>query len=241
MTHTPNAETVAADEDRYHHGDLRRALIAAALALLTEEQDWSFSLREVARRAGVSHNAPYNHFASKHALLAAVAAAGFDTLRARMGEAAAQTDTPEAALKAIGVAYVRFGASNPAHYRLMFGTALTGGKPAAAEDCMPSAAGKSADNAKNLLRDVIRQGAEQGRFALSPTDTAALDRAVLGAWSLVHGLTVLLIDGLANESLTEGSADAKTLSAPITAPAAEHIAAHVTQLLLDGLRINNEA
>ena len=239
MTHTPNAEN-APDEDRYHHGDLRRALIAAALALLTEEQDWSFSLREVARRAGVSHNAPYNHFASKHALLAAVAAAGFDTLKAHMQTAAAQTTTPEAALKAIGVAYVGFGVSNPAHYRLMFGTALSGGKPADGADCMPSAAGKSADNAKSLLRDVIRQGAEQGRFALSLTDTPALDMAVLGSWALVHGLTALLIDGLTNDSLTKGSTGAETLPSLMTAPAAEHIAAHVTQLLLDGIRIKND-
>ena len=68
----------------YHHGDLRRALVDAALALVTEEQDWGFSLREVTRRAGVSHNAPYNHFADKRDLLAAVAAAGFETLRMRL-------------------------------------------------------------------------------------------------------------------------------------------------------------
>ena len=62
----------------YHHGDLRHALIDAAMALVTEEQDWTFSLREVARRAGVSHNAPYNHFGEKQDLLIAVAGAGFE-------------------------------------------------------------------------------------------------------------------------------------------------------------------
>src|ERR1700733_4941053 len=65
----------------YHHGDLRRALIAAALAMVTEEQDWTFSLREVARRAGVSPSAPYNHFADKRDLLTDVAASGFQGLR----------------------------------------------------------------------------------------------------------------------------------------------------------------
>ena len=61
----------------YHHGDLRRSLIDAGMALVTENQDWTFSLREIARRAGVSHNAPYNHFADADALLIAIAAAGF--------------------------------------------------------------------------------------------------------------------------------------------------------------------
>src|SRR5271170_7712030 len=75
---------VAAIPRPYHHGDLRRALIDAAVSLVAEEQDWSFSLREVARRAGVSHNAPYNHFPEKRDLLGAVAAAGFEALRERM-------------------------------------------------------------------------------------------------------------------------------------------------------------
>ena len=68
----------------YHHGNLAPALVAAALALLDETQDWAFSLREVARRAGVSHNAPYKHFPEKRDLLAAVAARGFDALAERM-------------------------------------------------------------------------------------------------------------------------------------------------------------
>jgi AcrR family transcriptional regulator len=73
----------------YHHGDLRRALVQAALVIVTEEQDWTFSLREVARRAGVSHNAPYNHFADKSDLLAAVAAAGMERLGEGMKAAVA--------------------------------------------------------------------------------------------------------------------------------------------------------
>ncbi|HUB46245.1 MAG TPA: TetR family transcriptional regulator, partial [Acetobacteraceae bacterium] len=71
----------AAQPQPYHHGDLRRALIETALQLVTEEQDWTFSLREVARRAGVSHRAPYNHFSEKLDLLAAIAAVGFERLR----------------------------------------------------------------------------------------------------------------------------------------------------------------
>jgi len=67
-----------ANPQPYHHGDLRRALIDTALELITEEQAWAFSLREVARRAGVSHQAPYNHFPEKQDLLSAVAIVGFD-------------------------------------------------------------------------------------------------------------------------------------------------------------------
>lgn len=216
MTQTSSAEPALGDA-RYHHGDLRHALITAALSLLTKEQNWDFSLREVARRAGVSHNAPYNHFRSKQDLLAAVAAAGFDLLRAQMQEAAAQEETPSAALKAIGVAYVCFGVANPAHYRLMFGTTLP-----AADNCPPAAVvEESAVTAKSVLFDVIRQGTEQGSFAVSPE---GLDLAVLSAWSLVHGLTLLLLDGLAGVKI-----------GTLTASSAERMAAQVSQVLLGGL------
>src|SRR6202161_1376844 len=70
----------AAAPGPYHHGNLAPALVEAALALLDETQDWGFSLREVARRAGVSHDAPYKHFPEKRDLLASVAARGFEAL-----------------------------------------------------------------------------------------------------------------------------------------------------------------
>src|ERR1700688_1977149 len=74
------------DQDRpYHHGDLHRVIVRAALDILSETQSLEFSLRELARRAGVSHNAPYKHFADKRELLAAVSATGFEALTKRMG------------------------------------------------------------------------------------------------------------------------------------------------------------
>src|SRR5271167_5174871 len=91
----------------YHHGDLRRALIDAAMGLVTEEQDWTFSLREVARRAGVSHHAPYNHFPEKQDLLGAVAAVGFEKLRDSLLNAIAGSDAPDALVDRIGRTYVR--------------------------------------------------------------------------------------------------------------------------------------
>ena len=112
-----------AEPPAYHHGDLRLALIESALASVTKEQ-LDVSLREVARRAGVSHNAPYNHFADKRDLLAAVAVVGFDALGQRFQEAASGIMNARTALVKAAVVYVTFGVENPAHYRLMFGSAL---------------------------------------------------------------------------------------------------------------------
>src|SRR5271155_2856343 len=113
----------SAKSQPYHHGDLRRALIDTALQLVTEEQDWTFSLREVARCAGVSHRAPYNHFPEKLDLLAAVAAVGFERLRNGMLRAMAGMEGSEELLVAVCRAYIHLGLENPALYRLMFGAA----------------------------------------------------------------------------------------------------------------------
>src|SRR5271157_1425140 len=101
--------SAARSRQPYHHGDLRRALIETALQLVTEEQDWTFSLREVARRAGVSNRAPYNHFPEKLDLLAAVAVVGFERLRDGLLRAMAGIDQPEALLVAICRTYIRLG------------------------------------------------------------------------------------------------------------------------------------
>src|SRR5271155_1707434 len=115
----------SAKSQPYHHGDLRRALIDTALQLVTEKQDWTFSLREVARRAGVSHRAPYNHFPEKLDLLAAVAAVGFERLRDGLLRAITGIEGSEALLVAVARTYVHLGLENPALYRLMFGAALS--------------------------------------------------------------------------------------------------------------------
>jgi AcrR family transcriptional regulator len=176
----------------YHHGNLRQALVDAAFALVTEEQSWSFSLREVARRAGVSHNAPYNHFAEKRDLLSAVAVAGFDLLRGRMTAAADAAPTGEAALIAASHAYAGLALENPALYRLMFG-------PELAEDlCPPAEAVKEAGEATRACVDaVILRAAREGLFAAGPEDEAELSLVALSCWSMMHGLVMLIIDGRA--------------------------------------------
>ena len=187
---TNNGQSAPAGARAYHHGDLRRSLIDAAMALVTEEQDWTFSLREVARRAGVSHNAPYNHFADKSDLLAAVAAAGFETLHERLLASIAGIESAETALVKSGIAYVKFGFENPAHYRLMFGSAL-----ATAERERPGSVTDAAERAKLVLGEIIDRGARGGVFAFSPESKKEMQIAVLSAWSAVHGLTMLALDG----------------------------------------------
>ena len=196
----------------YHHGDLRRTLVQAALAIVTEEQDWAFSLRELARRAGVSHNAPYNHFADKRELLAEVAAAGLDTLCDKMLGAIEGIDDPASALLATGQAYVRTGVENPALYRLIAGPAL------GAEGERPAVAKAAGERTRKVLEQIIERGAQTGTFAIA-SDGARGRAAVLLAWSVVHGLTMLAIDGLAVPRLST-----------------DQLVEGVTEILLNGLR-----
>jgi AcrR family transcriptional regulator len=160
--------------------------------LLTKTQRWDFSLREVARCAGVSHNAPYSHFADKRQLLAAVAAKGYEILKARTLTALRGKTKPADALKAISIAYLRFGTGNPAQYRLMFGPTLQG------QDAgLPAEVIHAFDSALAVCREALKRGSEDGTFKIPPNDPAALELAVIAVWSLVHGLTMLYIDGLA--------------------------------------------
>jgi AcrR family transcriptional regulator len=181
----------------YHHGDLRRALIETALQLVTEEQDWTFSLREVARRAGVSHRAPYNHFPEKLDLLAAVAAVGFERLRDGLLRAAASSDAVAAQLDAVCRAYMRLGLENPALYRLMFGPALS----EAGSTDRPALARLAGAQARAVLEDVILRGGRSGAFAVSPDSLQDVALAALAAWSAVHGLTMMAIDKIPRADL----------------------------------------
>ncbi len=108
--------------DRYHHGNLKAALLKAAFQLIQKIGLEGFTLREVARRAGVSHNAPYRHFKTKEDLIAALAAEGFSRLHAVLGEAAGAPDAadPDQRLKAASRAYLKFGLANPARFQVMF-------------------------------------------------------------------------------------------------------------------------
>jgi AcrR family transcriptional regulator len=159
----------------YHHGDLRRALIEAAAALVMQGGPTAVSLREAARAAGVSHAAPYRHFASREALLAAVATLGFEELRQRLEAAQAQSPAGDR-LQALGLAYVRFALERRGAYLLMFGNAVE-----KADHPELQAAGRSAFA---ILEAAVQ--AEAGPNTARP--------AAAAAWALVHGLAHLAAD-----------------------------------------------
>ena len=154
----------------YHHGDLRAALLTAAETLLDEGGDGALSLREAARRAGVSPPAAYRHFPDKDAMLASLAARGFAEFGAALGAAAA--GRPEAPLDAMGAAYVDFALARPARFRLMFGPLIARAK------------------GRDLALDMAREAAFAALSAQAGSRPASLR-----AWGLVHGLAMLLLDG----------------------------------------------
>jgi AcrR family transcriptional regulator len=170
--------------DRYHHGALREALIDATESLLAEKGPESFSLREVARRAGVSPAAPAHHFGDASGLLTAVATLGFDGLAAALREAEARGGhDPRARLREQGVAYVAFALRYPGRFRLMFRDALR------QDDEALSRAGNAAFL---VLEDGVRLAF--GTPAGKPLPRKAWT-ALLGLWSVVHGFAHLTIAG----------------------------------------------
>lgn len=169
----------------YHHGDLRQALLTAALELLKVKDAKSISLREVARAAGVSHTAPYRHFEDKAALLAAIAQEGFiefgNYLKSAVEAAQAK---PIESLQATGVAYVRYALDHPTHFRVMFGS-FPADEPTDSELYCVS------KSTFQILVDIIKDGQAAGLMRLGDPELLAL-----GKWSMVHGLAMLLLDGM---------------------------------------------
>jgi AcrR family transcriptional regulator len=166
----------------YHHVNLRDTLLQGALDAISELGPAAFTLREVARRAGVSHNAPYRHFRDKDALLAAVAAQGFRELTRAMREAADRQSKALDKLKHSGLAYVAFAVRRPAHFTVMFDAPVTGNKdPEFLE---------ASQEAFETLVNYIRTCQEEGKLPAGETRERAL-----AAWSLVHGIAKLAVAG----------------------------------------------
>jgi AcrR family transcriptional regulator len=158
----------------YHHGDLRAALLTAAEAELAEQGIEAFSLRQVARRAGVSHAAPAHHFGDANGLLTALAAYGFAEFLAMQMEVTRQaTTTPQDKLIAAGVGYVEFARARPTLFRLMFGSKRTDHR----EPALKSAADAAFDHIVTLVRDAGGDGVQD----------------VVAVWSSAHGLADLMI------------------------------------------------
>ena len=160
----------------YHHGNLPRTIISAALDVIAESGPSALSLRDLARRAGVSHAAPAHHFGERAGLLTAVATQGFGLLADALAEAQQQTGD----FLEMGVAYVGFAVGHPAHFAVMFRPELF-----RADDPELIAA-------KTRASESLYRGAAP--FAASEASPESQE-AALAAWSLVHGFATLWLSG----------------------------------------------
>ncbi len=169
------------DTQAYHHGNLREALLINGLTLLESTRGTEFSLRELTRVVGVSANAAYRHFANKEELLTAMAIHGFQQMVARQAEQIQSASHPVNGFLSAGRAYVDFARQNPALFRLMFG--------------------RFAATHRNEELSVAAQLAYEGmRYSAAAAlekspDDAEITVVAMQAWSLVHGLSHLIIDG----------------------------------------------
>jgi len=160
---------------QYHHGNLRAAMIDAAAIVLENHGADELSLRETARRAGVSQTAPYRHFKNKQALLAAVAGDGFRMLLEELKSAGVPyEDDPVEAVTQMGAAYIRFATEQPGRFRLMFG-----------RDIKNRHQYVELENVTEEIADTI------GGVLPNPA-------MGLGLWSTMHGLAWLLIEDVAD-------------------------------------------
>ena len=199
--------TASPSLDSYHHGNLRRALIEAALAALDRDGPAALSLRGLARTVGVSATAVYRHFANKDDLLAAIATEGFEGLSAEMRDRL--TREPEAdrlrRLEILGEGYVGYAVSHPGHYRLMFGKRMV--ERAAYPNLQQAAA-----HSYGMLEQAVADAVHAGDLPDQPVPLLSTL-----AWSLVHGLSTLSNDQLlTNPGLPSGTVLGGTLTRILT-------------------------
>jgi AcrR family transcriptional regulator len=178
-------------QNRYHHGDLSRALVAEAVRTIQKSGVEGVTLRAVGQRLGVSRTALYRHFADKSALLAAVATQGFHTLRLETHEAWEKHGRGQAGFEAMGLAYVHFAIDHPSHYRVMFGRCVQEAAP-------ESELAREGAGAFQVLVDAIIAMQKDG--LLRHDDAQALAQYI---WANVHGIAMLTIDGLLRQPVDE--------------------------------------
>jgi AcrR family transcriptional regulator len=184
----PRTTAAARKPDRpYHHGNLRRGLLDEALATIRTDGVDGLTLREIGARLGVSRTALYRHFADKRALLTAVATEGFRMLREQLVTAWEEGGRGRAAFESMGVAYIHFAASNPEHYRVMFGGFVD---PDACDAGLTTEAAGAFQALVGALAALQRDGAMRG------DDAVLMARYV---WAVVHGVAMLGIDGQLRE------------------------------------------
>jgi AcrR family transcriptional regulator len=178
--------------------DMRRVILDHAVELVAEHGVRGVSFREVARRAGVSHQAPYHHFGNLHGIIEAMAREGFAALTLAMQRAARSHDDPVKALTAIGLAYVRFATKNVGYFRVMFQRSLVDVHDEAAPI-------EQAGETYQTLIECSRRVTEAG---FGPQRDP--DRLAHLAWSMVHGLSTLIVEGtLQTKTQREANAEAR--------------------------------
>jgi AcrR family transcriptional regulator len=169
-------------ERPYHHGDLKRVLVETAQGMLRDAEGWQFTLREVARRAGVSHAAPYKHFADKAALLAELATLGYRQLREELVVSLGpEGKSTRNEILAVAKAYLSFGLANPSLYTLMFSSEIDKSRYGDLRDASFATF--------EVLLDILTRGQRAGALK-----TASLQGQAAACWALVHGLTTLELD-----------------------------------------------
>lgn len=180
------------NKSNYHHGDLRNSLIKAAISLIRIKGPNAFSLREVAKQAGVSHGAPYRHFKDRDDLLAAIATQGFHDLAQRVQTVRqAHPDDPLNELKHAGRAYLNQALENPEIIQLMFGGYID------QQRCENAALAEASAQAFNELLVTIQRCQEANLMRPATTQELAVT-----VWSLIHGAAMLIAGGNMQEEAT---------------------------------------
>jgi len=185
----------------YHHGNLRRALLDAALDTIATDGVAALNLRALARRCGVSHAAPTYHFGDRQGLLTAIATEGYDALAASTAATWAET----ASFLEVGVAYVRFAVTHPGHFAVMF-------RPDLVDPGEPELVRASSASAAMLYGPVDSVATVDG-------DAEARRTAATAAWALVHGIATLWLQGSLRGAPDGPAGDPETL----TRAAARHL------------------
>jgi AcrR family transcriptional regulator len=194
----------------YHHGDLRNALLRAAEKLLEDEGVAGITMREVARVAGVSHTAPYRHFADKRDLLSSLAQMGYQRLTNAMQDCVDKAvEDPLEQLKLAALAYMHLATRHPEMTNLMFGDLL---KPFDADEKLLAAS----KNAFEGLVTIVRNGQTAGLFKDKDSQSLAI-----ATWSQVHGLSMLITARHMGD---------------LSEQALEHLTLEMVDLLFNGLK-----
>jgi len=178
--------------EKYHHGDLKNALISAGIEILAEDGESGLSLRKVASRAGVSHSAPYAHFADKQALIAAISTEGYRRLYEKLiAVTRAYSGDPLRQLVEAAWAYTRFAQDDPAHFKITFSGIIQ------KEKDYPEFVEMS-KRSFSVVADIVRECQEAGMLEAGPTDAVAVS-----VWSMVHGFVSLLLENQISHTVTE--------------------------------------